>query len=56
MAVVCTECFRTKAPHDDQRISARLLSSKGEHTAFRIIDETWDFLSLSVWTIWTNWQ
>ena len=39
MAVFCTEFFRTKAPRDDPRISLRLLNSKGEQTAFRIIDE-----------------
>ena len=39
MAVFCTEFFKTKAPHDDPRISVRLLNSKGEQTAFRIIDE-----------------
>jgi len=38
LAVFCTEFFRTKAPHDDPRISVRLLNNKGEQTAERIID------------------
>jgi len=38
LAVFCTEFFRTKAPHDDPRISVRLLNNKGEQTASRIID------------------
>jgi len=38
LAVFCTEFFRTKAPHNDPRISVRLLNSKGEQTAYRIID------------------
>jgi hypothetical protein len=39
LAVFCTEFFRTNAPHDDPRISVRLLNSRGEQTAFRIIDD-----------------
>jgi len=39
LAVFCTEFFRTKAPHDNPRISVRLLNNKGEQTASRIIDE-----------------
>ena len=34
MAGFYTESFRTKAPHDDPRISVRLLNSKGKQTAF----------------------
>lgn len=43
LAVFCTEFFRTKAPHDDPRISVRLLNSKGEQTASRIIDDNLGF-------------
>jgi len=39
LAVFCTEFFRTKAPHNDPRISVRLLNNRGEQTAFRIIDD-----------------
>jgi len=38
LAVFCTEFFRTKEPHNDPRISVRLLNMKGEQTAVRIID------------------
>ena len=39
MAVCGTEFFKTRAPHNDPRISARLRNSKGEQAAFRFIDE-----------------
>ena len=32
MAVFCTEFFRTKAPHDDPRISVRLLKELEWHS------------------------
>lgn len=38
LAVFCTEFFRTKAPHNDPRISVRILNSRGQQTAYRIID------------------
>lgn len=39
LAVFCTEFFRTKAPHDDPRISVSLLNNRGEQTAYRVIDD-----------------